>query len=190
LFAFPLHRCCHQLALLEIVLIIGVCNGYVKAYWIPNSCRHSFHCVDLVLASLRLPISLSHLDPSSVIIVSPLVSLTSSISASSILAVYFRTTKQTYGQWLAYGKFSHSEIRTQTMAGIRVLEASWFTIDSVSWHFPIRDYPQLLQNCLDSQFITLLSSTSLSLSMPLLTHLILRRIVRDCGKLLCNDYRF
>jgi hypothetical protein len=97
LFAFPLHRCCHQLALLEIVLIIGVCNGYVKAYWIPNSCRHSFHCVDLVLASLRLPISLSHLDPSSVIIVSPLVSLTSSISASSILAVYFRTTKQTYG---------------------------------------------------------------------------------------------
>jgi len=56
LFVNHLHRCCHQRALLEIVLIVGVCNGYVKAYWIPNSCRHSFRCVDFVLTSLHLSV--------------------------------------------------------------------------------------------------------------------------------------
>jgi len=189
LFVNHLHWRCHRRALLEVVLIIGVRNGYVKTYWIPNSCLRSFYCVDFVLASFQLSVSLSHLDHSSVIIISPLASLTSSISASSILAVYFWTAKQTYDQWLVHDEFSHSKAYGQWLV-YGSFEASRFTIDSVSWLSPIHNYPQLLQNYLDSLLTTLLGSTSLSLSMPLLTPLILGRIVHNCSELLYDSYRF
>ena len=60
LFVFPLHRCCHQLASLEIVLIVGVYNACLKAYWIPNSCRHSFHGLTLFSSAFK---SLSVIPP-------------------------------------------------------------------------------------------------------------------------------
>jgi hypothetical protein len=105
---------------------------------------------------------------SPIIIVLSLVPLTSSVGTLSVLVVYFRTTKWTYGQWLVYGELV--TLKSKPGRGVWISETSWFTIDSVSWHFPIHNWLQLLQNHLDSLLTTLLGSTSLSLSMSFWLH--------------------
>jgi hypothetical protein len=191
LFVNSPYRRCHRRALLESVLIIRVHSRSVESPFISLILSVTlFYFLNLLVVNLSF-LSL-HSTSISCYLLLCYLPITSTLIPSilSIIAVYFWTAKQAYGQWMVYGEFSHSKIRTHAAAGIRILRRlDLLMILSV-------DFPIFIMICSYCKIILIfplsffLGPMSLSLLILSLTSLILRRIIHNCSELLCDSYGF